>query len=225
MQRSGNIPERRTSALVQRDPRRGASDALPGEVPRGSAPQRSAPKTTVMRGPVGRTRPVGSAAAPSSGAVPRPKQERKPKPQKASAQKVKKQKKPKDPNRIRFFSLEGKVDIPMLIITLVLLAIGITMMFSASHSYSYADNNGDSYAYVRRQMTAAVIGLAGMTLLTLFDYRFLRYGSKRLHITAAHVFLGVTILMNFACPLIGIEAEGGQKRWLQLPLFGQFQPS
>ena len=139
--------------------------------------------------------------------------------------KQKKKKKEKDPNRIRFLSLEGRVDIPMLITTLVLLAFGITMMFSASHAYSYRDNNGDSYAYVTRQMTAAVIGLAGMTLLTLFDYRFLRHESKRLHITASHIFLVFTILMNFMCPFVGIAAEGGQKRWLQLPIFGQFQPS
>ena len=136
-----------------------------------------------------------------------------------------KKKKEKDPNRIRFFSFEGRVDIPMLIITLVLLAIGITMMFSASPAYSYIDNQGDSYGYVTRQMTAAVIGLAGMTLLTLFDYRFLRFESKRLHITASHIFLVICIIMNAMCYFVGIEAVGGQKRWLQIPIMGQFQPS
>lgn len=147
---------------------------------------------------------------------------KKPRPEKIKPQKVKK---PKDPNRVRFLSLEGRVDIPMLIISLVLLAFGITMMFSASHAYSYVDNNGDSYAYVTKQMTAAVVGLLGMMILTLFDYRFIRRESKHLHITASHIFLAVTIIMNFMCVFIGIEAQGGQKRWLQLPLFGQFQPS
>lgn len=147
---------------------------------------------------------------------------KKPRPEKIKPQKVKK---PKDPNRVRFLSLEGRVDIPMLIISLVLLAFGITMMFSASHAYSYVDNNGDSYAYVTKQMTAAVVGLLGMMILTLFDYRFMRRESKHLHITASHIFLAVTIIMNFMCVFIGIEAQGGQKRWLQLPLFGQFQPS
>ncbi len=136
-----------------------------------------------------------------------------------------KKKKEKDPNRIRFFSFEGRVDIPMLIITLVLLAIGITMMFSASPAYSYIDNQGDSYGYVTRQMTAAVIGLVGMTCLTLFDYRFLRFESKHLHITAAHIFLVICIIMNAMCYFVGIEAVGGQKRWLQIPIMGQFQPS
>lgn len=147
------------------------------------------------------------------------------KPRKEKSEKPKKKKKEKDPNRIRVLSTEGRVDIPMLIITLVLLAFGITMMFSASHAYSYRDNKGDSYAYVTRQMTAAVIGLVGMMFLTLFDYRFVRHESKKRHITAAHIFLAFAIGMNMLCPIIGIEAEGGQKRWLQLPLFGQFQPS
>lgn len=187
-------------------------------------PQRSAvvrpngTRPNVQRSGAGR-----SAARPQP--VPKPKAARIPKKAPVESIRPKKKKKEKDPNRIRFLSVEGRVDIPMLIITLVLLAIGITMMFSASIAYSYRDNNGDSYAYVRKQLTAAVIGLAGMTLLTLFDYRFLRYGTKKRHITAAHLFLVFTIGLNLLCPIIGIEAEGGQKRWLQLPLFGQFQPS
>ncbi|MDE6727676.1 MAG: putative lipid II flippase FtsW [Oscillospiraceae bacterium] len=162
--------------------------------------------------------PTSNAAA---SAVSVPKQKKEP----VEKIKPKKKKREYDPNRIRILSFEGKVDIPMLIITLVLLAFGITMMFSASHAYSYRDNEGDSYAYVTRQMTAAVIGLVGMMFVTLFDYRFLRRESKRLHITASHIFLFITIVMNFLCLFIGIEADGGQKRWLQLPLFGQFQPS
>lgn len=200
--------------------------------------QRSAARSDVRRS-IARSEMQRSAAVRPNGArsgaactaarpaaKPRSEREKERIPKKAPVDRIKrKKKKDKDPNRIRFFSIEGRVDIPMLIITLVLLAIGVTMMFSASIAYSYADNDGDSYAYVRKQLTAAVIGLAGMTLLTLFDYRFLRYESKKHHITAAHLFLIFTIGLNLLCPIIGIEAEGGQKRWLQLPLFGQFQPS
>ena len=157
--------------------------------------------------------------------LPMPTSKSKPRKERAEKIKPKKKKKERDPNRIRILSLEGRVDIPMLIITLVLLAFGITMMFSASHAYSYRDNGGDSYAYVTRQMTAAVIGLVGMMFLTLFDYRFMRHESKKRHITAAHVFLVFSIFINLLCPIIGIEAEGGQKRWLQIPVVGQFQPS
>lgn len=220
MQQPRKAPERgRTTA-----PREGGNSVRPQNAQRANIPQgvraQQAPRANAMNRGTPRTAIQRSAAIPN--AAPGPKAA----PVKKPVEKIKpKKKKNKDPNRIRVFSFDGRVDIPMLIITLVLLAFGITMMFSASHAYSYRDNDGDSYAYVTRQMTAAIIGLAGMMLLTMFDYRFLRHESKRLHITASHIFLLFTVIMNFMCPFIGIAAEGGQKRWLQLPVFGQFQPS
>lgn len=241
MQRSTKVPQKGRPAPTKSVPARGGSGGRPHNAqrsdtqPRGiGANARRADKSGAAR-PIaqrGSVRPNGERSAPvKAGSVrpaPKPnvKQKVKAAPQKAPVERIKpKKKKEYDPNRVRILSVEGRVDIPMLMITLVLLAIGITMMFSASIAYSYRDNNGDSYAYVRRQMTAAVIGLAGMALFTLFDYRFLRHETSKRHITAAHVILVLTIGMNFLCPIIGIEADGGQKRWLQLPLFGQFQPS
>lgn len=140
---------------------------------------------------------------------------------------VKKQKN-KDPNRIRFFSVKGRVDMPMTVIILVLLVFGITMMFSAGHAQSYVDNDGDSFAYTVKQVTAAGIGLVGMIALCFFDYRLLRREFSlfkgKLKITLAHILLILTLLLNFMC-IFGVEAEAGQKRWLQIPLFGTFQPS
>lgn len=117
----------------------------------------------------------------------------------------------------------------MLIITLVLLVFGITMMFSAGHAWSYTENDGDSYAYVVKQMIAAGLGLVGMFFLTLFDYRFLRheiklFGTKR-SFTAAHLLLIFTMALNLLTIPFGVKAAGGQKRWLQIPVLGQFQPS
>ena len=235
MQQSRNAPERgRPTAPKQSAPRSGGNSVRAQNARRantvqsgGKTPTASranvmaggAPRTAVQRTAVQRT-----AARP--GVASRPTVAPAPKPAKKPVEKIKKKRvKNTDPNRIRILSLEGRVDIPMLIITLVLLAFGITMMFSASHAYSYRDNRGDSYAYVTKQMTAAIIGLAGMMFLTLFDYRFLRQESKRMHITLSHVLLLFTVVLNFLCPFIGIAADGGQKRWLQVPIFGQFQPS
>ncbi|MGN0670411.1 MAG: hypothetical protein ACI4JZ_07665, partial [Oscillospiraceae bacterium] len=67
-------------------------------------------------------------------------------------------KKNDDPNKIRFFSLHGRVDMPMTVIIFVLLVFGITMMFSAGHAQSWLDNEGDSYAYTVKQIIAAGIG-------------------------------------------------------------------
>ena len=138
-------------------------------------------------------------------------------------------KKVKDPNRVRFWSVEGKVDVPMLIITLVLLAFGITMMFSAGHAWAYY-KEGNSFHYVSRQLPAAGLGLLGMFFLTLFDYRFLRHeitiGKGGLSFTFAHIILLAMLFLNFLCLPFGIAATaGGQKRWLPAPIVGSFQPS
>ncbi len=136
--------------------------------------------------------------------------------------------KKKDPNKIRFFSGQGRVDMPMTVIIMVLLVFGLTMMFSAGHAQSYADNNGDSFAYIVRQVIAAAIGLVGMFFLCFFDYRILRHEFRwfggKFKFTIAQAFLVLTLFLNFLC-IFGVEAEAGQKRWLQIPLFGTFQPS
>lgn len=164
-----------------------------------------------------------NAGRPQGGAVPR----QAPKPKKQDITPAAKRKKKKDPNRVRFFSLQGRIDVPMLVVIMVLLVLGITMMFSAGHALSYQDNKGDSFYYVTRQMTAAFIGLAGMFLLTLFDYRFLRHEFTLFNhkITFAHILLVFTMILNLLTIPFGIEAVGGQKRWLPLPIMGQFQPS
>lgn len=146
-----------------------------------------------------------------------------------AAKPIKKQKKKeKDPNRIRFFDIHGRVDMPMTVIIFVLLVFGITMMFSAGHAQSWLDNEGDSYAYTVKQIIAAGIGLVGMIILCFMDYRILRREFTFLgkyHISLAHIILAVTLFMNFLCLPFGVAAEGDQKRWLKVPVFGTFQPS
>lgn len=140
--------------------------------------------------------------------------------------KAKRRKKVKDPNRIKLLSFQSRVDVPILLLVLVLLVFGITMMFSAGHALSYRDN-GDSFYYVTRQLTAAGLGLIGMFFLSFFDYRFLRYEFKLFgrRVTATHLVVAAAMLLNLLTIPFGIRADGGQKRWLPIPGFGQFQPS
>lgn len=133
----------------------------------------------------------------------------------------------KNPNRIRFWNIKGRVDVPMLVIVLVLLAFGITMMFSAGHAWAYEKNN-DPFYYVMHQLPAAGIGLIGMILLAVFDYRFLRREFKfgKYKVTVAHILLVAMLVLNFMCIPFGVSnIEGGPKRWLKIPVFGTFQPS
>lgn len=160
-------------------------------------------------------------------------QSRKPTPSRrpspAQIKQAKREKKQKDPNRVRILSLSGKIDVPMLVIIMVLLVFGITMMFSAGHALSYQET-GNSLYYILHQLPAAGLGLVGMFALTLFDYRFLRHEFRlfktNIRITMAHILLAATMFLNFLTIFIGIRAEiGGQKRWLPMPIIGQFQPS
>lgn len=136
--------------------------------------------------------------------------------------------KAKDPNRIRFWNIEGKADVPMLAIILILLACGMTAMFSAGHAWAYRQNE-DSFYFIKHQAPAAALGLIGMFALMLFDYRFLRYEfvTKRGHrFTIAHILFGAMLLLNALCLPFGVSNEvGGPKRWLKIPVFGTFQPS
>lgn len=193
---------------------------------------RSAQGKGLPNGSVMRSSQAGTLGAPNGAAKVRtsPKEVQKPRRQKVTktAVKAKKQKKVKDPNRVRLFSFQGSVDVPMLIIIMVLLVFGIAMMFSAGHALSYSDE-GDSFYYVTRQMMAAGLGLVGMFFLSFLDYRFLRHEIKmfggRVRLTAAHLFLFISMFLNLMTIPFGIRAAGGQKRWLPLPIIGQFQPS
>ena len=140
---------------------------------------------------------------------------------------VKKQKN-KDPNRIRFFSVKGRVDMPMTVIILVLLVFGITMMFSAGHAQSYVDNDGDSFAYTVKQVTAAGIGLVGMIALCFFDYRLLRREFSlfkgKLKITLAHILLILTLLLNFMCIFgVGTKALAADSSFRNVPAVRLFK--
>lgn len=132
-----------------------------------------------------------------------------------------------NPNRIRFWNIKGRVDVPMLIIVLVLLTFGITMMFSAGHAWSYEKNN-DPFYYVVHQLRAVGVGLLGMIALAVFDYRYLRREFKigKHKITLTHILLVAMLVLNFMCVPFGVSnIENGPKRWLKIPVFGTFQPS
>ena len=140
-----------------------------------------------------------------------------------------KAKTPKNPDRIRVLDAAGKIDIPMLVITLVLLAFGITMMFSAGHALSYQEYE-NSYAFATKQMIAAALGIVAMFLAAVFDYRLLRKRFRikgtNIEISLSHIILAITLGLTSLTMVIGVSnIEDGPTRWLRVPLFGTFQPS
>ena len=114
----------------------------------------------------------------------------------------------------KWFSIGMGIDLPFCLIILILLIIGTIMMFSASYAFAYY-TTGDSYFYLKRQILFIVIGIAGMTAMSFFNY-------NKLH-KIAPIVLGVayfTLLLVLILP----SGEGGVKRWIPLGIFN-LQPS
>ena len=114
----------------------------------------------------------------------------------------------------KWFSIGMGIDLPFCLIILILLIIGTIMMFSASYAFAYY-TTGDSYFYLKRQILFIVIGIAGMTAMSFFNY-------NKLH-KIAPIVLGVayfTLLLVLILP----SGEGGVKRWIPLGIFN-IQPS
>ncbi|MBS7369322.1 MAG: cell division protein FtsW [Oscillospiraceae bacterium] len=135
--------------------------------------------------------------------------------------------KPAPKEKEKFFQFAGKVDIPMLLITLALLVFGITMMFSAGHALSMRDYN-DSYAYAKKQMIAAAIGLVAMFFICYFDCRWLKreFHIGKFKFTVAHLALWGTLAFTALVIPFGVSnIENGPRRWIQVPVFGTVQPS
>ena len=112
---------------------------------------------------------------------------------------------------------KGKtVDFPFLFALVILLAIGLLALSSASSYYALTET-GDSTYYFKRQLGFAIVGLVGMTIVSVMDHK--KY--KRLSYIFYIFALGLMLMVEI--PGLGVTVKGA-KRWLDLGLF-TFQPS
>lgn len=108
----------------------------------------------------------------------------------------------------------GSSDFVLFVVTMLLVALGLIMVLSASSPSSLSEF-GDSYQYLRKQALAAGVGIAGLLILSRFDYN----NYKKLKWL---IYIGSMVLL-IAVKFVGMEA-GGAKRWINI--FGfNFQPS
>jgi rod shape determining protein RodA len=103
------------------------------------------------------------------------------------------------------------LDFTLLAAVGLLIVIGLTIVYSASHAKDYL-TNGDPFLFVKKQSIAVIIGLAGLGLMLLFDYRISDRAAQFLY------GLNIVMLLLVLSPL-GTERNGAQS-WL----FG-IQPS
>ena len=102
----------------------------------------------------------------------------------------------------------------LFIVTIALVAVGIIMVFSASGVRAQELHNDQNF-FLKRQITYALIGLAGMLIMMNMDYHVLYKLRWPLLLTA----FGLLLVVLFAG-----RAAGGARRWIDLGFF-TIQPS
>ncbi len=102
--------------------------------------------------------------------------------------------------------IKGGYDTIFLVLVIILTLFGIIMDFSASYAYAFS-RYGDSFYFVKRQISFAAVGMGVMIVAMHFDYRWLR----KLTIP---IFLSITALLVIVL-VYGI-ASGVAQRWILL---------
>ena len=110
---------------------------------------------------------------------------------------------------------KNNVDFTVVVTLLLLLSLGIIMVLSASSPTALAEE-GDSYAYVKKQLVFAALGLIGMFVISKIDYRIYQKMYKPIYL--------FVVLLLLAVPIVGYEVAGA-KRWINLFGITSFQPS
>lgn len=107
-----------------------------------------------------------------------------------------------------------KYDVVMLAVLAALLAMGLIILYSTS-AYNGEVKFHDSFYYLKKQIFATFLGIAGMFVVARMDY----------HIWKRFAWLGyaTAVLLSLAVLFVGDEYNGS-KRWLSLGPFS-FQPS
>jgi len=108
----------------------------------------------------------------------------------------------------------GQADITLFIVTVVLVSFGILMVYSAS-SVKAAVQMGDSFYYLKRQLTWAVLGFASMLFVMQVDYWHWRKLAKPLLIAT---------MVSLVLVLLLADPVSGSRRWLGVGALS-FQPS
>ena len=112
----------------------------------------------------------------------------------------------------------GKLDEPLLVLTLLLLAVGLICLFSASYSVAYYGQDGDSTYYIVKQGIFAAAGIVAMLAASRFNYHKLHYLAMPVLIFSLVLLASIKIV-----PSMWVTINNA-RRWISLG-FTTFQPS
>jgi cell division protein FtsW len=106
---------------------------------------------------------------------------------------------------------EKRLDIIILLVTLILVTIGTVMIYSSSSIIAMKRFNDGQY-FLKKQIFFVLLGLSIMVLITKIHYDQLK------KFAYPGIVLSVVLLTLLLIPHVGIRA-GGATRWLKLGLF------
>lgn len=109
----------------------------------------------------------------------------------------------------------GKLESMLPMVALLLVLLSCLMVFSSTGTTAQ-EKLGDSYFYLRKQITAAAVGLVAMTLCSYIPVRAIK------KISPFCFPLCILLLVGLFIPGLG-KVAGGAQRWLQFGFF-RFQP-
>ena len=109
---------------------------------------------------------------------------------------------------------KNPIDLPLLTLVLVLLTVGLVMLFSASYATAYY-NEGNSFAFISRQLLWAIMGVVVMFIVSRIDYRIFH----RLAFPILLVTIALLVLVLFMPPI------NGCRRWIFIGSIANIQPS
>lgn len=112
------------------------------------------------------------------------------------------------------------IDYSLLIVTIILVAFGLIMVLSASYYKAQGSSNYDydGLGLFKKQLTGAALGLVGMGVFMLIDYRKL--------IKAKYFFLVASIILLIMVFIPGVGQEFyDASRWIRLGPLPSIQPA
>lgn len=93
--------------------------------------------------------------------------------------------------------VQGQVDVPFMLLTVLLVVIGLIMLLSASYPSAYYDlkgnTGGDPFYYFKRQAVYALLGFGIMYLVSRLNYQGLRGLAVTILVVACLLMLAVKI--------------------------------
>ena len=108
------------------------------------------------------------------------------------------------------------LDYGLLAVVIFLVCFGLVMMYSTSY-YAGLTKFNDGMYFFKRQCRAAVLGVIGMMIVSVFPIKLYEKVSFLAYIASI-------LILFFVWTPLGVEAYGA-RRWISIPLLGTFQPA